>query len=197
MSKEVLKMARFFNTFLVISICIAFTVTGCKYIEGEKMAEESPMPEVSRFEEAIKELNEKPEQGSHQGIIECKLAVRKIDGSPIADVTFINRGNFKVREEKWRLLMRGKLSWPAFAIIRDGKALCYEGELVVHAYPPKPENFYTILPGASVTSSVKIGDYYDLSEHGKYSILYDSSFWLEDFHEWVNVVSPPVTFDIP
>jgi hypothetical protein len=190
-------MARFFNTFLIVSICVAFTITGCKYTEGEKMAEESPMPEISRFEEAIKELNEKPEQGSHQGIIECKLAVRKIDGSPIADVTFTNRGNLKVREVKWRLLMGGDLSWSAFAIIRDGRAVYYEGPLVCHVYPWKPENCYTILPGASVTSSVKIGDYYNLSEHGKYSILYDSAFYLEDFHEWINVISPPVTFDIP
>lgn len=85
-------------------------------------------------------------------------------------VTISNPTNQPIQVLKWFTPVDG-VEDPLFAVTRDGQPVAYTGRL--YKRPAATEQDYISLKsGESISSSVNLGDYYDLSESGKYEISY-------------------------
>ncbi|UCC22799.1 MAG: hypothetical protein JSW23_01645 [Planctomycetota bacterium] len=162
--------------FLSVSTCI-FGCRECVCIEDIRLyAEKNPSP--------------------CEGWLKCQVSIVRFYDDTMADVTFINESDKEIPIAKWTLLMEEELLWEPFEIIRGGRNVPYEGELVRRARP-KPEDFYILQPGESVTSRVLLELYYYLYTAGEYSITYDGSYFLPDTDQVCVLRSPPVKFSVP
>ncbi len=103
-------------------------------------------------------------------------------------VTISNPTNHSLRILKWFTPVNG-LEEPVFSVKVDGESAFYTG--AVYKRPPATGNDYiSIKAGESVTFSVNLGDYYDLTRNGQYEIFFDAaSYYL--FTEKGNNFSNP------
>ncbi len=85
-------------------------------------------------------------------------------------VTISNPTNHTVRVLKWFTAADG-VEEPIFAVTRDGEPVAYVG---AHYKRPAAtgKDYISLKAGESITSTVNLGDYYDLSQSGQYEIFY-------------------------
>jgi peptidyl-Lys metalloendopeptidase len=94
-------------------------------------------------------------------------------------VTISNPTSHTVRILKWFTPLDG-VEEPLFAVTRNGEPVAYIG-----AYYKRPaatgQDYISLKSGESISGVVNLGEYYDLSESGKYEIFYAvASFNLYD-----------------
>jgi peptidyl-Lys metalloendopeptidase len=88
----------------------------------------------------------------------------------LVTVTISNPTNHTVRVLKWFTPADG-VEEPLFSVMRNGEPVAYTG--AIYKRPAVTGNDYISLKaGESLTNSVNLGDYYDLSESGDYDVFY-------------------------
>src|SRR5688500_13342735 len=97
----------------------------------------------------------------------------------LVTVTFSNPHKHTVRVLKWFTPGEG-LEEPLFAVTRDGEPVAYTG-----AHYKRPavtgKDYISLKAGESISHTVNLGDYYDLSQSGQYEVFYAAaSFQLFD-----------------
>lgn len=97
----------------------------------------------------------------------------------LVTVAISNPTKHSVRILKWFTPSEG-IEEPVFSVKKDGTSVAYEGAL--YKRPPVTGNDYlTLKSGESLTYTVNLGDFYDLSSSGQYEIFYDAaSLYLYD-----------------
>ncbi|BCT93437.1 peptidase M35 [Lysobacter helvus] len=93
-------------------------------------------------------------------------------GNGVFEVAVTNTSRHTVRVPAWELpsaLAESKL----FSVSRDGKPVQYEGPLVKRALPSSAD-FAILRAGETRTARVDLGDAYDLSASGDYTVAFDS-----------------------
>jgi peptidyl-Lys metalloendopeptidase len=86
------------------------------------------------------------------------------------EVSFTNTAKHAVKLLAW-YTAEGELEEDLFEVTRDGEPVEYIGP---HYKRPAPEkgDYITLAPGKSLTRSVDLSDFYDLSQTGDYSVRY-------------------------
>ncbi len=111
------------------------------------------------------------------------LSVAQSDFSSAQDVlvtvTISNPHNHTVRILKWFTAAEG-VEEPLFAVTRDGAPVAYTG-----AHYKRPavtgRDYISLRAGESISHTVNLADYYDLSQSGQYEVFYAvASFQLLD-----------------
>ncbi|CTP82780.1 M35 family metallo-endopeptidase [Xanthomonas graminis] len=107
----------------------------------------------------------------------------QVELAPVADadgqyrgqvaVTVRNSGERVARVPKWELPL-GELDASLFEVQRDGRAVDYVGRLVKRA-APRAEDFVTLQPGETRHAQIDLGNAYDLSRSGSYTIKLNAS----------------------
>lgn len=88
----------------------------------------------------------------------------------LVTVTISNPTNHTIRILKWFTPIED-VQEPLFAVTRDGEPVAYLG--AIYKRPSITGNDYISLKaGDSITNTVSLGDYYDLSQSGQYEISY-------------------------
>ena len=109
-----------------------------------------------------------------KGGLTASISVAQGSFAPSQDVlvtvTLANPTKSPVRVLGWLTPVNG-VEEPVLAVKRDGKHVAYLG---AHAKrPPAASGDYlTIAPGEQITSTVDLGEFYDLSRSGRYEIAY-------------------------
>ncbi len=85
-------------------------------------------------------------------------------------VTISNPTNHTVRVLKWFTPADG-VEEPIFAVTRNGEPVAYVGPLYKRP-AATGKDYISLKAGESITSTVNIGEYYDLSQSGQYEIFY-------------------------
>ncbi len=88
-------------------------------------------------------------------------------------VTVRNSGERVARVPKWELPL-GELDASLFEVQRDGRAVDYVGRLVKRA-APRAEDLVTLQPGEARHAQIDLGNAYDLSRSGNYTIKLNAS----------------------
>lgn len=88
----------------------------------------------------------------------------------LVTVTLANPTKHPVRVLSWFTAANG-VEEPVLEVTRDGERVAYVG---AHAKRPAaaPGDYLTIAAGAQITSTVDLGEFYDLSRSGRYEIAY-------------------------
>lgn len=97
----------------------------------------------------------------------------------LVTVTISNPTNHTVKVLKWFTPVDG-VEEPLFAVTRDGQPVSYIG---AHYKRPAAtgRDYISLKSGESISSTVNLGEYYDLSESGQYEVFYAvASFNLYD-----------------
>jgi len=97
----------------------------------------------------------------------------------LVSVTISNPNKHTMKVLKWFTPQEG-VEEPLFAVTRDGQPVAYIG---AHYKRPAAtgKDYISLKAGESITSTVNLGDYYDLSASGQYQISYAvASFNLYD-----------------
>jgi peptidyl-Lys metalloendopeptidase len=90
-------------------------------------------------------------------------------------VTISNPTNHTIRVLQWYTPVEG-VEEPLFKVSVDGVSVAYTGP--IYKRPAATgQDFITLKAGESVTSDVSLGQYYDLSASGAYTVIYDVSSW--------------------
>ncbi|CTP85977.1 protease [Xanthomonas translucens pv. arrhenatheri] len=107
----------------------------------------------------------------------------QVELAPVADadgqyrgqvaVTVRNSGERVARVPKWELPL-GELDASLFEVQRDGRAVDYVGRLVKRA-APRAEDFVTLQQGEARHAQIDLGNAYDLSRSGNYTITLNAS----------------------
>lgn len=115
-------------------------------------------------------------------------------------VTISNPTNHSLRILKWFTPVNG-LEEPVFSVKVDGESAFYTG--AVYKRPPATGNDYiSIKAGESVTFSVNLGDYYNLTRNGQYEIFFDAaSYYLftekgNSFSNPDSLISEPISIKV-
>jgi peptidyl-Lys metalloendopeptidase len=88
----------------------------------------------------------------------------------LVTVTLSNTTEHTVRILKWFTPVYG-VEEPLFAVTRDGQPVSYTG--AIYKRPNATgRDYISLRAGQSLTSVVNLGDYYDLSQSGKYVVSY-------------------------
>ena len=97
----------------------------------------------------------------------------------LVTVSLSNPTRHTVRVLKWFTPAEG-VEEPLFVVTRDGQPVSYLG--AHYKRPPATgQDYISLKSGESITSSVNLGEYYDLSQSGQYEIFYGvASFHLFD-----------------
>ena len=94
----------------------------------------------------------------------------------LINVTISNPSNHSVRILKWLTPMDG-VEEPLFSVKVNGEPVTYIG--AIYKRPAATGNDYmTLKAGESVSTSINLGDYYDLSATGQYEILYAAESYI-------------------
>jgi peptidyl-Lys metalloendopeptidase len=97
----------------------------------------------------------------------------------LVTVTISNPTNHTVKVLKWFTPVDG-VEEPLFAVTRDGEPVPYTGPLYKRP-AATGQDYISLKSGESISSTVNLGEYYDLSESGQYEIFYAvASFSLYD-----------------
>ena len=88
-------------------------------------------------------------------------------------VTITNPNDFSVGVLKWFTPAEG-VQGPLFTVTRDGEPVAYIGIMVKRA-APTAQDYLTLGAGESLTRTVDLSAYYDLSISGNYEVRYDVS----------------------
>ncbi|MEW5941887.1 MAG: hypothetical protein AB1750_19665, partial [Chloroflexota bacterium] len=91
--------------------------------------------------------------------------------SALVNVTVSNTGRRPAKILKWHTPY-DDVEASLFAITRDGAPVAYLGAFYKRSAPTSAD-YVTLRPGESFTRTVDLGQYYDLSVTGTYSIRYD------------------------
>jgi peptidyl-Lys metalloendopeptidase len=94
-------------------------------------------------------------------------------------VTLTNISSHAVQLLKWNTPVDG-IDDDLFTVTRDGTAVEYIGRHYKRA-APQAEDFLTLAPGESLTRTVSLAGFYDLSETGTYTLSYS-----EETHQGVS-----------
>lgn len=94
------------------------------------------------------------------------------DADVIVRVTITNTNRNPVIVHPWQL-PSSSLDGSLFEVTRDGKPVAYTGPLVKRG-APGPREVLRLDAGASLTYDVELTSAYDLSENGRYDIVYRS-----------------------
>src|SRR5262249_53521228 len=86
----------------------------------------------------------------------------------IADVTITNTSDHTVQLLSW-YVPDADLEEPLFQLTRDGQPVRYIGPRYKRAQPDASD-YVTLAPGASLTRSVDLAKFYDLSATGTYAV---------------------------
>ena len=105
--------------------------------------------------------------------VKCDLRVEKVNNDFFAVITFTNNSDQAVSMKKRNLLMNGEMEWAAFVLFKDGTEVSYTG-INIYCLPSKMEEYYLLKTGATLTSKIKLLDYYDIATPGHYTIRYGS-----------------------
>src|SRR5262245_46654817 len=102
--------------------------------------------------------------------LEIDLAMRQVagDDAVTADVTITNLPDHDVQLLSW-YLPDAELQEPLFQLMRDGQPVRYIGPQYKRAQPDASD-YVTLAPGATITRSVDLAKFYDVSTTGNYSI---------------------------
>jgi peptidyl-Lys metalloendopeptidase len=88
----------------------------------------------------------------------------------LINVTLSNPSGHTVRILKWFTPAEG-VEEPLFAVARDGEPVAYTG--ATYKRPPVTgRDYMSLKAGESLSFTVNLGDYYDLSQSGQYEITY-------------------------
>lgn len=91
----------------------------------------------------------------------------------LVTVTISNPGGSTVRLLRW-FTPAGGIEEPVFSVKRNGEAVAYTG--AYYKRPPATASDYiTLKAGESITYSVNLGEYYDLSKSGDYQVSYTAA----------------------
>jgi peptidyl-Lys metalloendopeptidase len=102
---------------------------------------------------------------TQHGDLQVDLAMRD---AAIADVTITNTSDHEVQLLSW-YVPNTELQEPLFQVTRDGQAVRYIGPRYKRAQPDASD-YVTLAPGASLSRSVDLATFYDLSATGNYTI---------------------------
>lgn len=97
----------------------------------------------------------------------------------LVTVTISNPTNHTIRVLKW-FTPAEDVEEPLFAVMRNGEPVAYTG---AHYKRPAAtgQDYISLKAGESITKTVNLGDYYDLSQSGEYEVFYAvASFNLYD-----------------
>ncbi|HUS33440.1 MAG TPA: hypothetical protein VMZ53_33290, partial [Kofleriaceae bacterium] len=105
--------------------------------------------------------------GSTSDDLEVELAMHP-QSNATADVTITNVSDHDVQLLSW-YLPDAELQEPLFELSRDGQPVRYIGPIYKRAQPDASD-YVTIAPGASLTRTVNLANFYDLSTTGNYTV---------------------------
>ncbi|MFZ5636843.1 MAG: M35 family metallo-endopeptidase [Pseudomonadota bacterium] len=91
-------------------------------------------------------------------------------GDDRVEVTITNTSRKTLRIPKWQLPSEAHVS-DLFRVARDGDEVGYRGAMVKRGVPT-PEDFAILRAGRSIRSVVRLGEVYDLSQPGHYTVTY-------------------------
>jgi peptidyl-Lys metalloendopeptidase len=92
--------------------------------------------------------------------------------SPYVTVSVTNNASHSIRLLKWQTSVLGVDS-PIFEVTRDGVAVDYVGR--VYKRPaPTASDYVVLAPNQTVTNTVDLGESYDLSTSGNYSVRFQT-----------------------
>jgi peptidyl-Lys metalloendopeptidase len=91
----------------------------------------------------------------------------------VIHVTFSNPTNHTIRILKWYTPVDG-VEEPLFKVSLDGVPVAYTGPLYKRP-AATGQDYITLKSGESFTNDVSLGEYYDLSASGSYTVVYDVS----------------------
>ncbi|MGQ7846235.1 hypothetical protein ACUNV4_17255 [Granulosicoccus sp. 3-233] len=100
-----------------------------------------------------------------------ELATAAGEGPPPIVFHVSNHASQAVDILTWNTPLEKELSADVFVVVRDGKTMEYLGRMVKRG-SPQPHDYVTVPAGGRVDATVDIGQYYDMSEPGDYSISY-------------------------
>ena len=88
----------------------------------------------------------------------------------LVTVTVSNPTRHTVRVLKWFTPAEG-VEEPLFAVMRDGQAVSYTGPLYKRP-AATGQDYISLQAGESISATVNLGEYYDLSQSGVYEVFY-------------------------
>jgi peptidyl-Lys metalloendopeptidase len=142
------------NVFLLILIMVGFTLfQGCNKDKGNESMTSSS--------------SEKNENS-----IKCSLTVEQKDKTVEAVVRVLNVSSDVQKIARYDLPVDGVITKTLFEIFKDGVKVTYKGALVKRAAPTEAD-FIKIEPGKFVETKFSLGEHYDFSTSGTYSIKYE------------------------
>jgi peptidyl-Lys metalloendopeptidase len=100
-----------------------------------------------------------------------RISVISLGGDRV-EVTLTNAGRKTLRIPNWQLPSAAQVS-DLFRVTRDGKVVAYRGALVKRG-APTAEDFAILRPGRSLRTVVALGESYDLSRPGQYTVTYSA-----------------------
>jgi peptidyl-Lys metalloendopeptidase len=92
------------------------------------------------------------------------------DREMLVDIVFTNKGETPIAMVKW-YLPDGELEGDLFALARDGQPVNYVGPIVKRAAPAL-QDLIALAPGESITRTVDLAVFYDMTQTGNYDIQY-------------------------
>jgi hypothetical protein len=105
--------------------------------------------------------------------VDSRLAIKIEGGAVFALLRFKNISGKKGLVHKSILLSDGEFG--AFEVTRDGKEIPYKGPFIDKAWSVK-EDWHPLEAGETYETTIRMTDYYDFSNPGKYRVLYERGY---------------------
>jgi len=133
---------------------------------------------------------------SNSTFVTCELRT-ELDSSEdvIAEVTFANRSNVSICIEKRLLLINRELDGASFFCVRRNSVIVPYHGLLIKRKTPGPEDYYELFPDESVSASIRLQDFFDISLPGRYTISYEIFFMDPKTDMAIEVKSNTVEFE--
>ena len=125
------------------------------------------------------ERAEQPNRGPVQGAeargmeprMACSLDLAHSEAGIVASLRFENHSQVAVSIPRWKLVTDGKLTWAAFEVTREARAVPYRCITIKRGEPSKGD-LVVIRPGDSFETETVISLCYDFAQDGAYSVRY-------------------------
>ncbi|MDW6003741.1 M35 family metallo-endopeptidase [Vibrio mangrovi] len=90
------------------------------------------------------------------------------------ELTITNTGQESVDVLNWYLINNNKLQKNAFTVTVDGEAVTYTGPIIKRSAPTS-KDYMTLSSGQTVTQTVDLSSFYDMTQKGTYNVQFNVS----------------------
>lgn len=132
-------------------------------------------------------------ENKNESPVSCDLTLSVDEDRVIVRVIFKNHTSRAIRILRSTLLGDGEMSWAAFEITLDDAEVPYRGRTIKRG-PPTAEDYHTLKPNETYTTTIDISKTYDLTKPGRYHLRYRSINIDPDTKNMFEIVSSRVAF---